>query len=424
MSNKILHFNNNILQYVEKKTNNVDPILELYNGKLYCNIIKYFITECIHNFGTKIFSIKKSYQRTITNILSSWMFSLYATNTLTTEYFFPRNYENTSILEDILNDLCKYDTSIINKHITINKVLSNLKQYYKFQLDILDKYIVSDLYLNNKYNYTIKKYKYQQKRNDSWILFYKFKISIRYIIHDKRLHNLLDNILIPITIYDKLVNKYTGPIKYIDDYIWAIIYRYQLLGSNNHQLAVLPTIMTRMNVDYNLDFECFASSINATFPHYCSIYYDLERYFGSVGNFFEIEPIKGTFGFNPPYQIDIIKNGLNKILILLEETKHKLTFIITIPIWDTEGKSEINQLSNETIKQNIDYGDFEIIKTIKKSKFFICLKMISKDNFTYIDHNFLLFKNKTIQNTYVIILSNDDISQNALLDYNFYTYAQ
>ena len=65
----------------------------------------------------------------------------------------------------------------------------------------------------------------------------------------------------------------------MDDYIWAILFRYQLLGSNNHQLAVLPNIMNQMTIDYGLNFECFASLINNTFNHYCSIYYDLERYF-------------------------------------------------------------------------------------------------------------------------------------------------
>jgi hypothetical protein len=34
--------------------------------------------------------------------------------------------------------------------------------------------------------------------------------------------------------------------------------------------------------------------------------------------------------------------------------------------------------------------------------------MIPKEKFTYIDHNFELYKNKTIQNTYVIILSNKE----------------
>ena len=43
---------------------------------------------------------------------------------------------------------------------------------------------------------------------------------------------------------------------------------------------------------------------------------------------------------------------------------------------------------------------------IRKNQYFKGLRMISKDDFTYMDHNFYLFKNKTIQNTYVIVMSN------------------
>ena len=225
--------------------------------------------------------------------------------------------------------------------------------------------------------------------------------------------NILDNILIPISIYNKISNCYSGPQNKMDDYVWAILYRYQLLGSNNHQLAVLPNIMMSMNKDYNLNFECFASLINNTFNHYCSIYYDLERYFGSVGSFFNITPLKGTFGFNPPYQKDVINKGINKLFIFLEESTEELTFIITIPIWDSYGQFCMNNTPN------INYGDFEIIKEIKDSKYFRGLRMISKENFTYIDHNFGLYKNKTIQDTYVIILSNKTIENNILDDYTF-----
>ena len=243
---------------------------------------------------------------------------------------------------------------------------------------------------------------------------------IKYNIRDKRLQNILDNILIPISIYNKLTNIYTGNKEEIDNYIWAIIYRYQLLGSNNHQLAVLPNIMGRLKQDFNLNFECFASTINSTFNNYCSIYYDLEKWFGSVGSFFDIIPIKGTFGFNPPYQTDIITTGLTKILNFLNNTDEDLTFIITIPIWDAKGKKIMLEKYNNEKYNNIDYGEFKIIDTVLSSKYFKEHKMISKDQFTYIDHNFLLFKNKTIQNTYVIILSNITIN-NTLKDYDFYT---
>jgi hypothetical protein len=409
-----------ILQYSNKKTNGVEPLLEIYKGKLYCNIIRFFITECVKTFGIKIFSIKKSYQRTITNILSSWMFSLYSKYDFSEDYFFPNNYNDTSILKTILSDLCKYDTMITNKDILIDSILNKLVIYYKNQLDILIKYNLSDLYNNNKYNFKINKTIHEQKRYSKIVLFYKFTIIIKYNIRDKRLQNILDNILIPISIYDKLANNYTGPDDLLDNYIWAIIYRYQLLGSNNHQLAVLPTKMQQLNTDFNLNFECFASTINSTFNNYCSIYYDLEKYFGSVGSFFDIIPIKGTFGFNPPYQTDIITTGLTRILNLLDNTKEELTFIITIPIWDAKGKKLMIEKYNNEKYTSIDYGEFKIIDTIIASKYFKENKMISKEQFTYIDHNFLLFKNKTIQNTYVIILSNTTINK-TIENYDFFT---
>ena len=175
-----------------------------------------------------------------------------------------------------------------------------------------------------------------------------------------------------------------------------------------------------MKKDYNLNFECFASSINSTFNNYCSIYYDIEKYFGSVGNFFNMIPINGTYSFNPPFQKEIIHNGIIKLLNNLNNNNTKLTFILTIPIWDLEGKKIMKELYNNDIeKQNIDYGDFEIINIVKSSIYLKYLKMIPKHNFTYIDHNFELFKNKTIQNTYVIILSNINININLIDNYNY-----
>ena len=73
--------------------------------------------------------------------------------------------------------------------------------------------------------------------------------------------------------------------------------------------------------------------------------------------------------------------------------------------------------------QEIDYEDFSIVKKILGSKFFKIKLMISKNNFTYLDHNFHLFKNSTIQNTYVIILSNDSSTDFSKINaYNFKDY--
>jgi hypothetical protein len=424
--NQIIELYNKSLKIQIKNYNieKLEPILELYKGKLYLTLIKLFINDCTNNFGTQIFSIKKSYSRTLTNILSSWIFSLYIDYDFSGDFFLPSKYDNTQLLETILKDLCKYDKTLENVDIKINNIIINLKKNYSYQLTSLDEYKKSNMYKNNMNKYKITKLLINLSKNNNTTLFYKFNISYPFIIKDKRLFNILENVLLPSKLYDKLISVYNGPANKVDEYLWGIIFRYQLLGSNNHQLAVLPSIIKEMNKDYNLSFECFASSINSTFPNYCSIYYDLEKYFGSVGSFFNMKPLKGTFGFNPPYQKDVIELGIKKLFTFMDDADiadNELSFIITIPIWDLVGRKTMKEkYNNELEKQNIDYGDFEIINEVKQSKYFRGLRMISKDEFTYIDHNFELYKNKTIQNTYVIFLSNKDVNMEKLDKYNFF----
>lgn len=399
--------------------NTIEPLLELYKGKLYCYLLKNFINDSINNLGSEIFSIKKSCTRTLTNILSGWFFTLYTNYDFSGDYFFPNSCENTDCLEEVFLDLCKYNPSIVDKEDKINKIITNLKNNYYKQLELLNGYKNSPIYTKNKNDYIIKKNLITITKKNECKTFYKFNITINYIIKDKKTQNIINNILIPVNVYNKLVSNYTGEKHLIDEYIWSILFRYQLLGSNNHQLAVQPKIMQQMQNDYNLNFECFASAINSTFKNYCSLYYDLERYFGSVGSFFNVIPIKGTFGFNPPYQKDIIEKGINRLINFLDG-ENELTFIITIPIWDIEGKKEMKEkYNNELEKQNIDYGDFEIMNVIKSSKYFRVIKMIPKEEFTYIDHNFELLKNKTIQNTYVIVLSNREFDVEKFNSYNY-----
>jgi len=403
---------------VFKTKNNIDPILELYRGKIYCQIIKMFIHVVTEHLGTEIFSVKKSYPRTLTNLLSSWMFTLYAFGTNNNDSFFPDSFKNMLPLKITLLDFCKYNKDkSLNYDKIVDNILTKIIEYVEIQIDILDKYKISPFYLNSKDNFTITKKLFIQKRDIQNVSFYKFKINVAFGIKDKRLINILDNILLPIDVYNKLKNNYTGDAKNMDTIIWIIIFRYQLLGSNNHQLGILPNIINKMNKDYGLNFECFASAINSSLKNYCSIYYDLEKLFGSNGNFFNINLIEGAYSFNPPYQKDIMDNGIIKLFTLLNnanEANKKLTFIMTIPIWDKEGQEILNQ------QNKIDYGDFDIIKDIKSSEYFIGLRIISKDSFTYLDHNFKLYKNKTIQNTYIIMLSTDkSIDFSFINNYNF-----
>ncbi len=406
------------LIYEELNSNEISINKELYRGELYCDLLKNFIKSCLKNLGEKIFSHKKNYTRTITNMLSSWFFTLYQNSSSTNDDpFFPTNYlDNDFIIERTLLDYSSLH-NIQNINIKINNIIVDLHEAYE---NVLNRFNNSSSNINVV---SVTKEIVLHERNNKKIKFYNLNLlNIKDSIYIcKKLVNIINNIMIPVEQYDFMSSNYNGPEELKDIILWIILFRYQLLSSNNNQLAVLPSIYKKMEDDFQLSVECFASAINTTSKYYCSLYYDVEKYFGSIGNFFNLTPIKGTFSFNPPYQYDIITNGINKLFTHLENTTEKLTFIITIPIWDNIGKEYMSTHMVENNNNIIKYNDFDIMNKIRSSKYFRGLRMISKDNFTYMDHNFYLFKNKTIQNTYVIIMSNYDCNFiDKINEYNFF----
>ena len=395
------------LLYNKKDTEKPNVILEIYKGKLYSNLLKNFIKVCSLNFSEKIFTIKKSFIRTLTNLLSSWLFSLYSDYDFSGDYFFPSKYNNTDIIKDVLKDYCSLDKNLKDVDSKINNTIDQLLSSYELILSQLEIYKTSEFFITNKNNFKLSKYIIIEKR-DKNVKFYKFKVSfnVPIFINNIKLKNILNNIIIPVNEYNRMKKVFTGFPDELDNIIFIILFRYQLLGSNNHQLAVLPNILNEMKNDFDLSIECFASAINTESNIFCSIYYDIEKYFGSIGSFFSIELKKGFYSFNPPYQIDIIEKGINRIFDFFKNTNQNLGFIITIPIWDNFGKKYMEEKNSKNNNDIINYNDFKIIEEIKSKPYFYGLRMVSKNEFTYIDHNFHLFKNTTIQNTYIIILAN------------------
>lgn len=420
---KISQANSNKYLFQDKIVEPTNPYVELYRGKLYNYLLKKFIRLCVTKLGKDVFSIKKSYPRTVTNILSSWMFYNYSKYDFSKDPFIPDKSYGDDILKQTILDLAKHLS--VEKQEEIKGSIDNLFEEIDIENIIIllnqkmDEYKTSEEYLNQKDTYFIEKNMIYQIRYEKKILFYKFIVNVSINVSDKRLVNILDNILLPKYEYERLVSKYKGPPEKMDFYIWAILFRYQILGSNNNQLAVLPRILNQLQKDFNLDFECFGSAINSNFSQFNSLYYDIEKYFGSRGNFFNFFPINGTYSFNPPYQLDIINDSIERLMFFLDKANsnnEELSFIITIPIWDEEGKEQLNN-------NNIKYNEFTAMKKIRSSKYLKALRMLSKEDFTYIDHNFYLFKNTTIQNTYVIVLSTSDKMDFSKIDkYDFKSY--
>ena len=143
---KEINNDNYKLLYNKKVTDKPNIILEIYKGKLYCNLLKNFIKVCNLNFNEKIFTLKKSFSRTLTNLLSSWFFSLYSKYDFTSDSFFPSNFHDTNLLEIILLDYCSVDKSITDKEQKIKNIITNLKDSYKIILEQLNVYLNSEFY--------------------------------------------------------------------------------------------------------------------------------------------------------------------------------------------------------------------------------------------------------------------------------------
>jgi hypothetical protein len=384
-------------------------LLEVYRGKMYLNLLQLFTNILLKYIKPEKLTRKKKLSHTISDIMAKWFFSQYSYYDFNNDsFFFTYNINGNKNLYSMLKDYNNESNSI-----NLNIIISKLVEEYKKMLTIYNKYKNGDFYNNNKYNYKVSKKIIVKKRNNNNINFYKFSVNFYNKLNfSVKLENVLDNIILPVDEYNYIKTKFNGECD-MDEIVFIILFRYQLLSSNNNQLAILPNVIDNMKKDYDLSCELFASGINSSTDIYCSLYYDVEHYFGSIGSFFNCKIISGVYTFNPPYQVDIIERGINKLLYFLNETNKDLTFFITIPIWDNYGKSIMNN------KTDIDYGDFKIIDVIKKSKYMKKIKMISKENFTYMDHNYHLFKNITIQHTYIIVLSNTNKNFNNIDEYKY-----
>ena len=91
--------------------NNNDIQLELYRGIQYENLLRLFINDCSQLLGKQTFNKKKSPIRTLTNILSSWMFTLYSSYDFKNDPFFPNDCSNMNNLKVTLHNFSETNSS-------------------------------------------------------------------------------------------------------------------------------------------------------------------------------------------------------------------------------------------------------------------------------------------------------------------------
>jgi len=216
-------------------------------------------------------------------------------------------------------------------------------------------------------------------------------------------------------------NNFEDLDNYLDQFIFCLVFRYSYMDSGNQQLAINQSIKD-IYKKCGVNFELFGSAINTVSTNYCSLFYDIEKYFGSNGNFFDIKLESGVYWCNPPYDDTIMKNTVTRLVEFLESDK-EVAFIVTIPIWDilTQNKMKDNNIdgivrnynANTTSDQHTDFLIYSKLKPFVKDEL-----IIPKHRIPYF--NYRKYSNINAVNTYMLIIYNKinkKVAEN--LHYNF-----
>jgi hypothetical protein len=186
---------------------------------------------------------------------------------------------------------------------------------------------------------------------------------------------------------------------------FCILFRYKLMSAGNQQLSVLTSFKEDLKNKFLVKTELFGSCINRYFDNYCSLFYDLEKYFGSLGNFFNQTLTEGLYFANPPFDEDIMERMAKKILLSLDNTNKPLGFIITVPVWDKYTQELLAKKCNNQYNNITDSVKYNCKDIIEKSKYLYKKYIFCKKDFPYYS-----FTEKRIiyaSNTYIFIVKNN-----------------
>ena len=387
---------------IKKRTINKDKLLYVYSKKsyklntnitVYQEVLRYnFITGLIKLFITETkklnlpnYSLLLKYNK-LNEIIQKWCWF---------------QYNNERCKDSVIPyvDTNEYDYSIyvgdINSILNINIIENNIIE--------LKKNI--SYYLYNSY----KLFKKLLKKNNKIILtINKNKNNVVFTVNIlENLEYINNTIVIDVhkELYNRLLSKLQkfSNINMYNDYIFCLIFRYSYIDSGNQQLAINKKVKDIFK-NFGVDFETFGSAINVVSNYYCSLFYDIEKYFGSQGNFFDINIAQGLYWCNPPYINVIMANSAKKILNIIKNNNN-VGFIITIPIWDQHTQNlnfnKITKNNNINFDQELykDYEAYYILKPFIKYELIIPKKRIPY-------FNFRLHKDIYAVDTYMLLIYN------------------
>ena len=122
----------------------------------------------------------------------------------------------------------------------------------------------------------------------------------------------------------------------VDACILAMTMRYDALGGSGFQAALPGAAFRALRAKFGVNFECFASPLNAYYERYCSAHADIDAPFGSLGSFYDFSPRRGAFECNPPFAPAPLLRAARRcdaLLAAAEARRDALAFAFVAPVW-------------------------------------------------------------------------------------------
>lgn len=367
-------------KYVYKIPTNLT--IELMRKYYYQKIVNEFISQC--KLNNLIFEDDRK-----TEIKLSEYFSYFITNKDI------KDDNDDPVMSNKPNYKYKFIESMINKNLIDKKKITFFKKNLKkilHQCEKLMKVYFKEFKKNiNIYDsdtFYIEKILYNDiivlniiQKNDFIVPIESFSYSIHISLY-KHL----------IKIYSiRNFNEYIIPdnppwISDFDTKVFILYTRYNYLSSGSTQASIKPQFKKLLTEKLNIKIELFASAINSSYTMYCSLFYDIEKFFGSLGSFFDTKIMAGYYEINPPFEKNIINKVFDKIyyeLVDAEKNNTGLLFFLVLP------------------KLNLE--KIPIYSKIKKFEHFLFLYPKKDFEYIYYEKNFKYVLTQNIISTYIII---------------------
>ena len=119
--------------------------------------------------------------------------------------------------------------------------------------------------------------------------------------------------------------------------VFAVLARYDTIAGAGYQAAMPEPAFDALRRHFDVGTEGFASPLNCYLPRYHSAFWDVDRWFGSQGSFFDLRAVEGAYESNPPFlELPMAANALHVLGLMgqAEAEGRAMMVVVVWPGWD------------------------------------------------------------------------------------------